>query len=374
MTDVNYDITDALTEGCLTEVAAIDAVAKSKFLDTLVNNKEIDVEAFHKAYDAAIIEAKLADLFNDNGLLKSRGTYGEIKNCVNSDLKFGLVKLWVAQYKDMLVDVKTAEAKREKERQEQEAQELKKKEMEEKANKANEELLKALPQHELYKNINTNYKLATGKNIEEVAQVKAMNVGRNEYGVTTTDSRSYYPFSEENLTDTDKMCKRVFDLINRLMEDKIKEVCKKKLDELLAKYNIKGIDELRFIDLKTNQKYYIEEDEKGAMIYIPKDHLLNSLKDLTQMPDFDKLKLVCAVKTIESTSRMCYSSTYYKVYYDPTLPEDILKECGVFLEETGGGNGETRCYFMDPEEIPTDIRAAGFTKGEDRHYEIDSSD
>lgn len=249
--------------------------------------------------------------------------------------------------------------------------------MEEKANAATEELLKALPQREQYKALNNTYNILTNKNIEDVAVIKVMDADQNKYGITLKDARSYYPTKEEQLDDVNRSCDRIFDLIKNQIEKDIEIYYKKIFDELLTKYNISStthVDELRFIDLDTKQIYYLERNKDGATLCIEKNRVLYQISDPSQTPDFDKLKLVTIVDTTERYSGNCYSCTDYNVYYDPTFSEDILHSCGIFLEETEGGNGETRCRFMDPEKIPADIRKAGFTKSESHRYEIDSSD
>lgn len=69
------------------------------FWDAARNN-ELNVEAFHRAFDADLEENNLLNLFTSEGKLKNRGCYGEIKR-LDPGLKLtrALKKFWALQYK-----------------------------------------------------------------------------------------------------------------------------------------------------------------------------------------------------------------------------------------------------------------------------------
>lgn len=69
-----------------------------------VKNKQIDEASFHTAYDEELTDLGLMDLFNTEGALANRGTYGKIKAAKeanpNSWAVKALVKLWALRYVD----------------------------------------------------------------------------------------------------------------------------------------------------------------------------------------------------------------------------------------------------------------------------------
>lgn len=70
-------------------------------------NKQIDEVSFHAAYDEELTGLGLMDLFNTEGALTNRGTYGKIKTAKeanpNSWAVKALVKLWALRYVDNIL-------------------------------------------------------------------------------------------------------------------------------------------------------------------------------------------------------------------------------------------------------------------------------
>jgi hypothetical protein len=62
----------------------------------------IDIEAFHKAYDEELTKLGLMDIFNAEGLLINRGTYGRIKSELETNPKSSATRalklLWILQF------------------------------------------------------------------------------------------------------------------------------------------------------------------------------------------------------------------------------------------------------------------------------------
>ena len=78
-------------------------LAKKEFKD--VNKKywyQLSVEAFHKGFDAKLPSDLLKDIFNDDGLLKDKDTYGKIKEAVDSHPNnydyLALMSFWGMQF------------------------------------------------------------------------------------------------------------------------------------------------------------------------------------------------------------------------------------------------------------------------------------
>lgn len=90
----------------------VDEVAKAKFFDS-VKNHNLDIDAFHQAFDGLIEEENKWWWFDANHkYLKDANLWGKIKNYdYNDDLKTALKSLWIAQFSNKKSG-KTASAKR----------------------------------------------------------------------------------------------------------------------------------------------------------------------------------------------------------------------------------------------------------------------
>ena len=77
------------------------AKAKEAYKKHLEEGK-LDVRNFHAAYDKKLEDAGYLNMFNRDGIMRGKYTYGRIKDCKNYELKAILSKFWVAQFKDKL--------------------------------------------------------------------------------------------------------------------------------------------------------------------------------------------------------------------------------------------------------------------------------
>ena len=112
-----YNFSDALVEEYLTETYISTFFGKStpalqkQFLQQ-VKAGVLDVTLFHQAYDDALNDENLLNIFKDDGTLTHKGTYASVKQLessndpiaakVNAPLIKGLKTFWVAQFKDNL--------------------------------------------------------------------------------------------------------------------------------------------------------------------------------------------------------------------------------------------------------------------------------
>ena len=156
----------------------IDEIASKKFW-AAAQERRIDAEAFHAAYDADLRDLGLMDVFTPEGTLVNKGVYGKIKAAKETDPSSQAVKalnkLWVLKYVDRIdfpselaaaeAAAKAAEEDRlrreEKYRQEQEAAKLAK---EEKL-KEYQEILKTYIS-EVDPSLITTYEQATGVSVD----------------------------------------------------------------------------------------------------------------------------------------------------------------------------------------------------------------
>ena len=78
-------------------------LAKEKFSDLIKEySHQLSVEAFHKGFDAKLPSDLLKELFNDEGLLKDKTTYGKIKEVVDAHPNnfdyMALMSFWGMQF------------------------------------------------------------------------------------------------------------------------------------------------------------------------------------------------------------------------------------------------------------------------------------
>ena len=88
------DFSDALIKDYEPARAEIDEVAAKQFEDEL-KKKNLDLQAWHKAYDARVKEAGLENLFTKGGRVK-QGSWQEIKAIEDPELQAAVKKLYRA--------------------------------------------------------------------------------------------------------------------------------------------------------------------------------------------------------------------------------------------------------------------------------------
>ena len=88
------DFSDALIKDYEPAKAEIDEVAAKQFEDEL-KKKNLDLQAWHKAYDARVKEAGLENLFTKSGRVK-QGSWQEIKAIEDPELQAAIKKLYRA--------------------------------------------------------------------------------------------------------------------------------------------------------------------------------------------------------------------------------------------------------------------------------------
>lgn len=83
-------------------ISATDTAAALKlYTDTLTNRKEIDLDAFHMAYDSELSRLGLLSIFDDRGALKHRGVYGDmIKQNKYLPAVKAAIDMWVNVFKN----------------------------------------------------------------------------------------------------------------------------------------------------------------------------------------------------------------------------------------------------------------------------------
>lgn len=377
------DTTTVLIESCLEE-SSVDQIAKKQFLSAL-KNKILDLSAFHSAYDGLINANNLKDLFGADGKLTARGTYGRIKNCTDPILAAGLKKLWTAQFVDYLKtpEEQAAQAAQQKERERQ-AQELqdKIKAKEQELIKNAEPILKAAKQELInspdYISINSIYnQFADSDLVDDIrltASLASLNSSAN-YQLSLDGPNSYYGFSEKDLT-TETICK--YSLL--LAKSVIKKSSKKYFKNLYEDYideldlDIADVDVLYLVDNYEDKLYYFKKEEDSASIGLVGT---SSPLDLTELPDLDRVQVICIKQITQQRSSNCYYSIDYNLFYNPRASRELLTKCGVAFKETqskGWANGVDLCSFIDPEKIAYEYRRLGLIRGEQHSYEIDSSD
>lgn len=117
------DLSEGITE-------ATDKYASYNFWDWAKSNK-ISTYWFHEAFDEELTELGLMDIFNKEGMLKDKGTWGKIKNALETNPDSWAVKavkkMWVLQFKEGVtksieqIDREREEAERAKRQAERDA-------------------------------------------------------------------------------------------------------------------------------------------------------------------------------------------------------------------------------------------------------------
>lgn len=84
------------------ELTVEERAASADAFNAAANEKVLDLDSFHRAYDVDLKELGLFSLFNLVGRLAHKGTYGEIKGFVNQKHPAvkALKRLWVLQFID----------------------------------------------------------------------------------------------------------------------------------------------------------------------------------------------------------------------------------------------------------------------------------
>ena len=112
--DKTYDELSKINDPAFVSNAKIDDKAKRAFYYGFDAEPYpyLDIEAFHKAFDEALKEAGLDDIFDSEGLLINKGTWGKIKDVKNPELLKALKKLWGAQFSTQSWQPKIAHTKK----------------------------------------------------------------------------------------------------------------------------------------------------------------------------------------------------------------------------------------------------------------------
>ncbi len=387
--------TDALSEGIITET--VDKVAEKQFLDSL-ENKFIDIDAFHRAYGSAIEAAGLGDIFgNQEGLLASRGTYGKIKNCQDPELQKGLKKLWVAQYSDNLTTKEmqaqrdaNAKAMADREaalRVEREAKkEALRKEGQLTADKCRAAAIEILINE--HKDVAEKYKELTGREVAEDITLEAepdLQKNACDYALKIKDRQSFYRFSYDKINDTAYLVKYMIIQI----EDQMKNIANERLEAAYAEAGSvmsaksgltdKDWSNLYFVDKTTNNVYryghYAGERKNELTVYsVQNGTPVADRVTYDNIPDIDNLELVAFSKLVDYSHGRCWYSSTTNLFYNPKYDRHTLEQCGVCFEPFEGGFNQPSMSLIPDDKIPDKYKALGFTKGERHDSEYDSSD
>lgn len=380
--------TDSLLEDIVTE--AVDKVAEQQFLDSL-ENKYIDIDAFHRAYGSAIEAAGLGDIFgNQRGLLASRGTYGKIKNCQDPELKKGLMKLWVAQYSDNLT-TKELQAERDARLAARKAEEENKKEALRKegqltADKCRAEAIERLVKE--HRDVAERYKELTGREVTEDIKLEASpDLYKNScnYDLKLEGRRSYYEFSYDKINDTAYLVRymiiQIEDQMKEIVEERLEAAYAKAGSAMSAKSGLTDRDwtNLYFLD-KTNNKIYryghYADERKNELTVHSTRNGVSVIDKVTydNIPNIDDLELVAFSNLIDYSHGRCWYSSTTNLFYNPKYDRHTLEQCGVCFEPFEGGFNEPSMSLIPDDKIPERYKALGFTKGERHNSDYDSSD
>jgi len=368
-------------------IEAIDTVAAKQFLDTLENQKELDMQAFHKAYDADIKAAGLDTIFDQNtGKLKARGTYGDIKNCTNVKLRTALKKLWVAQFNDWIPTTDEANQTRN--------------ELEEIAQGA-EFII-----HQVIIKLNKNYPDLVYDylhltNLTGLDEAIEYTVDKNahhcvlRFAGTNTGCR----LTRDEIENADKV------FIDSLVEDIadiLKSTCKiltVRIDTLNCSTAIETY--MNSLNLTSSDfgTLYVLDKAKGNIITIRQTQNVNdaSLPPVSwkafiyervdnsvdeqqlaykDLPDFNKVDILAA-DIVRSSGGRSWGWTTADIYYNHNMPDAVKKGIGITEQDEsdyiGAGNGHSITAHAN-KDIPPKLAAIGLTDVEEHHYEHDSSD
>ena len=379
------DITEVLVEDFYNE--AIDPAAKKEFYDGL-KNKYIDVQAFHKAYDEAIIESNLAGIFKSDGLLSNRATYGKIKDCVDPELQRALKRFWAAQYADNLHTKEEEDAATNKVNTfVKETQEL--------LNTTKAKLCSELRAKD--KDLVDEFESISGKLEDKLNFDFTYNAERNgdiRYSINLSlDGKRNGVFGKKDLVDSfDYALEKAEELLSWCIKGYKHDLMLKRVkDFLTAKGVAKAFAAIYLYDENLEEYYrYQDKDSRGNPTIqrlafsehkyhdreTDEDKYYTTIdyKDVDDSFNPAGLEIVAAVDNMRSGGGRCWSWDSHDVYYNPRNPKNVSKACGVSFKEYEGGNGETSVKFLDPNNIPDEAKKLGLTAGEYHHYEVDSSD
>lgn len=233
------------------------------------------------------------------------------------------------------------------------------------------------------------YKNIKGNDIDQDIKVSYNIDVRNGklYGsdcvVTLKGFSGGYAFDPDDAGENAKLIERLKGLIESvsraLGREKVKDDCR----SLPAKYHL-SIDDfttLYLVDLAANIIYAYGKDPHtyeytltkyyGASGYYSDSEKEISYKDL---PNMDNLDPIVLKDVIFSESGRCYESIKYNLYYKPSARKSALIRCGICFRDMPGGAGKTEVNLLPDSLVPTKIASLGLTKGEEHHYELDSSD
>lgn len=390
------NFSDALIE----DVADIASV--KQFYSSLKNGY-INIDAFHKAFDPQIITANLNDIFDtSSGLLKSRGTYGKIKDCQDIDLQRALKKLWAAQYVDNIT-TKELQAKRDaqadaqakaiadakaKKAEADAIAEAERKALEVEnqiiANNCKEEAIDQIKQEN--PDLVNAYRSITGIDISDAVEVIAkcrFGSNRVSFEVKATDSSNYYDFSKADVENISYLAKYIIKVLENNMRVKIETKITETYSNLISKLGLTDNDwtRLYFLDKTTDQIYRYghwdgEGRDKNKLVIFVEDGNSIHVSDINyqNMPDINNLDLIVIDNLISYSSGRCWSDSTVNTYYKPTVDKSLLKKCGVcFIPYTGGFN-KPSMTLISGDQIPEKLKVLGFTKGEQTNFVYDSSD
>lgn len=374
---------EALVEGL---VEAIDSTKANQFYNS-IKNKYIDAVAFHAAYDSLISDNNLTDLFNKDGLLRSRGTYGKIKDCADTELQKALKKLWAAQYVDSLTTKeiqakKDAEAKAQAEadakiRAEHQAkQDALKAELKVTADKCKAQALERVIKE--HRDVAETY--------EDFSDTKAsddieLSVDDESRFILRLHSH-YYILTREKIEDTPYLTNLMITLLSNYIEAHADKEIREECYSLVSFYGLpRRTWDMVYLYDSTKDKIYMfghsasDRSEDNLYADTVKDGYTTRDKvAYNEMPDVNNLELVVVNKIRSYSTGRCWSSLTLDKYYNPTTDPELLKKCGIHFKPYSGGFNEPSMDLIPDKDVDDVYRNLGLTKGERILDEYDSSD
>lgn len=378
----------------------VDIASVKQFYNSL-KNKYIDADAFHKAFDQQIIAANLNDIFDtSSGLLKTRGTYGKIKDCQDIDLQKALKKLWAAQYVDNIT-TKDLQAKRDAQRKAWEEEQAKRQAEQERIQAEKEAARKALEAEnkafadeckgkalDYLKSENSEifdiYKKIMGEDIENVVAIEPKVSGdKNIVRFWVSVGHSYYDCTRADIEDSARIAKYFTNLLGKAMKNKLEADIKETYSNIANQIGLTDRDWscLYFLDKTTNQIYRYghwndERHDTDKLVIYRQNNNTTYVDDVkyNEMPEINNLELVVIDNLISYSSGRCWSDSTINTYYKPEVDTNILHRCGVALKKISGGFNEASVRALPDDQIPENLKALGFTKAEQTDFAYDSSD
>lgn len=321
---------------------------------------------------------------SQTGKLKSKGSYGDIKNCNNSELKKALVQFWVAQFKDFRNTVNETKAKNQKKEEIEELAEFVLYNAINKLTKTQPQLVKEYLELSGLDGIDDAFTIEVGGNFRSTIHLKGCDV------IVT--------LNEDNLKDAEQDINIVLGGVGRYsgIEGQIESAVTKLKTEKYTKKIQDTLNKLGLQDyLNKNDSVYFLDPQTEDIIFTcwkqnpnnySKDNLiacrvkagqpLHNNQDISynNLPDFDKLKVI-AVSTISGSSGRAWGTSDEIITYNPTIDDKLKTALGVHGKDSsnyaGPGNGQS---VTVQNNVPDNLAKLGLTVREVYHSEYDSSD